>query len=96
LLAALHGRSSEVYVFGQGRNIAIGDWIKLILQVGHDHGVWPEREVVAKKDRLRPGRTDEADLLADASKLHDLTGWQPQVGWEDGILKTIAWYAQQG
>ncbi|HEX7344639.1 MAG TPA: GDP-mannose 4,6-dehydratase [bacterium] len=94
LLAALHGSPGEVYIFGQGRNIAIADWIKQILQVGNDNGVWPEREAVVKKDRLRPGRTDEADLLADATKLQNLTGWQPTVGLGDGILSTIRWYSE--
>ena len=95
LLTALHGSPGQIYVFGQGRNIAIADWIKLILQIGKDNGYWPEREVVIKSNRQRPGHTDEADLLADATKLQNLTGWQPEVGWEEGILKTIGWYAQQ-
>ena len=93
LLTALHGSPGEVYVFGQGRNAAIGDWIHLILQIGKDHGFWPEREVAINKERLRPGRTDEADLLADAGKLRDLTGWTPQMGWEEGLLLTIRWYS---
>ena len=94
LLTALHGSPGEVYVFGQGRNIAIGDWIRLILQIGQDNGFWPEREVVIRNARLRPGRTDDADLLADAAKLRDLKGWTPKVGWEEGILKTIKWCVQ--
>ena len=93
LLAALLGTPGEVYVFGQGRNISVGDWIQLLLQIGQDDGFWPRREVVVKEDRLRPGRTDEADLLADASRLRDLTGWEPAVDWEEGISKTIRWYA---
>lgn len=95
LLAALHGTPGDIYVFGQGRNVAIGDWIHLILQIGQDNGFWPEREVVIRPERLRPGRTDEADLLADAAKLRDLTGWRPMVGWEEGILNTIEWCASE-
>jgi CDP-glucose 4,6-dehydratase len=28
----------------------------------------------------------------DHTKLHRLTGWEPQVGLEDGLARTIAWY----
>ena len=27
-------------------------------------------------------------------KLHRETGWEPLVSWEEGIAKTIAWYAE--
>jgi dTDP-glucose 4,6-dehydratase len=95
LAAALAGRPGEVYAFGQGRNIAIREWAELILRFGKESGYWPERELAIKHDRYRPGCTDEADLLADATRLRDLTGWQPQVSWEEGIVKTIRWYAEE-
>jgi len=34
-------------------------------------------------------------LYADNNKARDLLGWQPQVGLEDGLTKTIAWYTEQ-
>lgn len=94
ILAALYGDPGQVYVFGQGRNIAIGEWARMILELGERNGYWDRRELVNREDRYRPGKTDEADLLADSSRLRDLCGWSPEVEWEDGILRTIQWYSE--
>lgn len=94
LLAALYGSPGEVYLFGQGKNSSIAEWVELIHKIGTEQGYWPAREIVVKSERFRPGRTDEADLLADSAELHRLTDWQPQVSWEEGIVLTIQWYAK--
>ena len=31
----------DVYVYGQGENISMADWVDLILRVGEEHGFWP-------------------------------------------------------
>jgi dTDP-glucose 4,6-dehydratase len=33
-------------------------------------------------------------LRVGYEKLHRETGWEPLVSWEEGIAKTIAWYAE--
>ena len=33
-------------------------------------------------------------LRVGYEKLHRETGWEPLVSWEDGVAKTIAWYAE--
>jgi len=33
------------------------------------------------------------ELRVDYSKLHQLTGWQPNYSWEKGLAETIKWYA---
>ena len=73
----------------------MGDWVDLILRVGHEHGFWPDdREVVTTPARLRPGATDVMALRVGYEKLHGETGWKPVVSWEEGVLRTIAWYAE--
>jgi dTDP-glucose 4,6-dehydratase len=95
LMVAAHGVPGDVYVYGQGRNISMGEWVELILRVGHEHGYWPDdREVVTTPARLRPGATDVMALRVGYEKLQGETGWEPLVSWEEGVLRTIEWYAE--
>jgi dTDP-glucose 4,6-dehydratase len=94
LTVAAQGIPGDVYVYGQGRNISMGDWAQLILRVGEEQGFWPAgREIVTTPDRLRPGVTDVMALRVGHEKLTRETGWQPLVSWEEGVARTIAWYA---
>jgi dTDP-glucose 4,6-dehydratase len=40
----------------------------------------------------RPGH--DRRYAVDSAKLTRLTGWKPQIGFEDGIRRTVAWYQQ--
>jgi dTDP-glucose 4,6-dehydratase len=33
-------------------------------------------------------------LRVGYEKLNRETGWEPNVSWEDGVARTIAWYAE--
>ena len=44
--------------------------------------------------RLRPGVTDVMALRVGYEKLNRETGWEPKVSWEEGVLRTIQWYAE--
>jgi dTDP-glucose 4,6-dehydratase len=95
LTVAAHGVPGDVYVYGQGENIAMRDWCDLILRVGREHGLWgDDRHVVIDESRLRPGATDVIALRVGYEKLHEETGWRPLVSWEEGVLRTIRWYAE--
>ncbi len=94
LRSTLFGEPGGLYVLGKGENISIGDWPKLILEIGRENKIWGERRLVTREDRFRPGRTDEAELLADSTRLKEICGWESEVSWEEGILKTIHWYAE--
>jgi len=94
LTVAAQGIPGDVYVYGQGENIAMGDWAQLILRVGEEGGHWPAgREIVSTPARYRPGASEVMALRVGYEKLERETGWQPKVSWEDGIARTIAWYA---
>jgi dTDP-glucose 4,6-dehydratase len=94
LTVAAHGIPGDVYVYGQGENISMRDWSELILRLGAEHGFWPDdRRVVTDESRLRPGVTDVMALRVGYEKLHRETGWEPRVSWEEGVLRTIRWYA---
>jgi dTDP-glucose 4,6-dehydratase len=95
LTVAAKGIPGDVYVYGQGSNIAMADWAELILRTGVEHGFWPDdRQIVIDESRLRPGVTDVMALRVGYEKLNRETGWEPKVSWEEGVLRTIQWYAQ--
>jgi dTDP-glucose 4,6-dehydratase len=94
LMVALHGIPGDVYVYGQGANISMRDWAELILRIGEEEGHWPAgRELVTVAERFRPGASEVMALRVGYEKLGRETGWQPLVSWEEGIRRTIAWYA---
>src|SRR5918997_6905052 len=55
LTVAAHGTPGDVYVYGQGKNISMRDWVDLILRIGEEHGFWPgDRQVSISASRGRP------------------------------------------
>jgi dTDP-glucose 4,6-dehydratase len=93
LMVALCGRPGDVYCYGQGTNIAVGDWARLILSLGEEMGHWRGRQLLSVAERFRPGGSDVMALRVGYEKLNSETGWAPRVSWEDGLRRTIAWYA---
>jgi len=95
LTVAACGIPGDVYVYGQGENISMRDWGELIIRVGEEQGYWPPgRELVSVASRYRPGASEVIALRVGYEKLQRETGWQPKVSWEDGVARTIAWYAE--
>jgi dTDP-glucose 4,6-dehydratase len=94
LMVAARGIPGDLYVYGQGQNISMRDWADLILRVGREQGHWDAREVVSTTDRYRPGASEVMALRVGYEKLNRETGWEPRVSWEEGVARTIAWYAE--
>jgi dTDP-glucose 4,6-dehydratase len=93
LHVALEGSPGEQYVYGHGENISMRDWTNMILEVGSEHDYWDNPEIVQDEERFRPGDSDVEELLVGYEKLHNETGWEPEVSWREGIRRTIHWYA---
>jgi dTDP-glucose 4,6-dehydratase len=95
LMVAAQGTPGDVYVYGQGKNISMRDWVDRILRIGEEHGFWPgDRHVSISESRVRPGSSEVLALRVGHEKLTRETGWQPRVSWEEGVLQTIRWYAE--
>jgi dTDP-glucose 4,6-dehydratase len=94
LMVAARGVPGDLYVYGQGQNISMREWAELILRVGREQGYWDAREIVSTAERYRPGASEVMALRVGYEKLNRETGWEPRVSWEDGVAKTIAWYAE--
>src|SRR3954463_14823070 len=59
LTVAAKGIPGDLYVYGQGKNISMGDWADLILRIGREEGFWTtDREVVSTPERFRPGASE--------------------------------------
>jgi len=93
LHVALEGNPGEQYVYGYGENISMREWAALILEVGTEHGYWDTPEIVQDPDRFRPGDSDVEELRVGYDKLHEATGWEPEVEWREGVRRTVDWYA---
>jgi dTDP-glucose 4,6-dehydratase len=94
LTVAAKGIPGDLYVYGQGKNVSMREWADLILRVGREQGYWDAREITTTPERFRPGASEVMALRVGYEKLNRETGWEPRVSWEDGIARTIAWYAE--
>ena len=95
LTVAANGVPGDVYVYGQGENISMQ-------RLGrHDParsarrtGTGRTAQIVSTAARYRPGASDVMALRVGYEKLNRETGWVPLVSWEEGVARTIAWYAE--
>jgi dTDP-glucose 4,6-dehydratase len=94
LMVAARGIPGDLYVYGQGENISMREWADMILRIGRENGYWEAREIVSTAERYRPGASEVMALRVGYQKLNRETGWEPRVSWEEGVAKTIAWYAE--
>lgn len=50
-------------------------------------------KILVDQQRLRPVASEVQRLLGSNSKIRELTDWSPQISFEDGLRKTIVWFA---
>lgn len=76
----------EVVNIGSGREISIGDLVRILIEV-----TGSDAEIVTDPDRLRPAGSEVERLLCDADRAREWAGWEPQVSLEEGLRRTSDW-----
>lgn len=89
LTAESEKSTGEVINIGTGHEISIESAIEQIVAV-----VGKRNRVVRDDSRLRPEKSEVSRLCADISKAERLLGFRPQVAFEEGIRRTVAWIAE--
>jgi dTDP-glucose 4,6-dehydratase len=77
----------EVINCGSGKEISIGDLVKLIAEL-----MGADVEIETDEVRLRPEKSEVERLLCDNSKLTEFTGFKPGVSLREGLSLTIDWF----
>lgn len=84
----------QVFNAGSGFEISMVDTVTCIAEA-----MGLTVEVSCDPRRLRPDASEVERLWADASRLHMLTGWQPEHGGREGFVrglrKTAEWFLRQ-
>jgi dTDP-glucose 4,6-dehydratase len=79
----------QTFNFGSGREISIGDLAALIVRLaGSASEIAP-----VEAERLRPAGSEVERLLASYEKAQSKLGWTPKVSMEQGLTRTIEWFA---
>ena len=76
----------ETYNLGSGEEVRIGAVAEMIFSI---MGKQPEIQVEAS--RIRPEKSEVLRLISDNRKVKVVLGWQPSVGMEEGLRRTIDW-----
>ena len=77
----------ETINLGSGQEISIGGLVKEIQEI-----MGTDVPVLTDSQRLRPKNSEVYRLLADNKKLTELTGFQQQVGFRQGLERTVEWF----
>jgi UDP-glucose 4-epimerase len=81
---------NQVFNLGIGEDTSMTDLVKTIMrQLGHD----PEKYPISY-EAARPG--DQRFMAADIERAKTLLDWEPVVGLNAGILRTINWAKENG
>lgn len=85
-LADCKAAEGEVVNIGTGEEWSIEQTAKFLMEAaGRDVPISCDEE------RIRPANSEVNRLIADASKLKKLSGWKPQISFQEGLGRTAEW-----
>jgi NAD dependent epimerase/dehydratase len=85
-VAACDRAVGEVVNIGSGREISIGDLLRLLIEITGSTAT-----VATDPARLRPTGSEVERLLCDNTRAREWAGWEPQVPLEEGLRRTSEW-----
>ena len=85
-LALAADGNGRVVNIGSGDEWSIGRTVELLCQIVGRHV-----PVVTDELRVRPANSEVNRLVADNSLMRQLSGWQPEVRFIDGLTRTVDW-----
>ena len=88
LAAGLRGEPGRLYNIGCGEEVSMADLATTILRLMGD-------PIVAELGALPDRPTEIWRMHSDATRARAELGWAPEIGLEEGLLRTIAWYTTE-
>lgn len=86
-LARCEKAVGEIVNIGSNFEISVGDTLNLIREL-----MGSDVEFLIDEKRLRPGKSEVFRLWCDNTKIHNLTGFEPEYKIRDGLRATIDWF----
>lgn len=87
-LLALNGKAGETYNVGSGNAIAISDVLNQIISLSTTR-----IEVRVDQNKIRP--VDVPIIEADITKIHEETGWKPEIPFETTIVEILNYWRER-
>lgn len=88
-LAVCKNAEGEVVNIGSGQEWSIGQTVNLLCEI-----VGRNVDVITDYNRVRPEKSEVNRLLADNSKIEELTGWKTEVSFKEGLIRTVKWISR--
>jgi len=79
--------AGEVVNIGSNFEISVRDTLEHIKRLMNS-----DVEFITDEQRLRPAKSEVFRLWCDNTKIHELTGFKPEMDIEAGLAKTIEWF----
>lgn len=87
---ACRGAGGRVLNVGTGKGFSVREIVsRAAVLAGHP------LKVETEKSRLRPVGSEVLRLVCDASEMRKLTGWKPEVSFDDGLARTAEYVRSQ-
>ena len=71
---------------GSGKEISVGDLVGRIVDISGR-----KAEIEQQSERVRPEKSEVERLLSNNARARELLKWEPQVGFDEGLLQTYEW-----